>query len=71
MLAKIESENFFTGAFGKIYTRDLVANMEEMREQAGAKQINQTAFFDEQAEYGDTVIEVTLTLKIKSEDDEE
>lgn len=70
MLAKIESENFFTGAFGKIYSRDFVAHMEQMREQAGAKQINQTAHFDVQAEEGDTVIDVTLTLRIKSDDDE-
>lgn len=70
MLAKIESEKFFTGAFGKIYTRDLVAHMEQMREQAGAKEIKQTAFFDVQAEEGDTVISVTLTLSVKSEDDE-
>ena len=71
MLAGNDAEKFFTGAFGKIYTRELVGYMEQMREQSGAKLITQTAGFDVEAEVGETIIEVTLTLRVKSEDDEE
>ena len=71
MLAKNDAEKFLTGAFGKVYTRELVGSMEQIREQAGAKLITQTVGFDVEAEEGETVIEVTLTLRVKSEDDEE
>ena len=70
MLAKDSAEKFFTGAFGKIYTRSMVDYLEAMREETGAETATQKASFDFDAKEGETVIEVSLTLHVKSEDDE-
>lgn len=70
MLAINDAEKFFTGAFGKIYTRNIIEHLEQMREKAKAKQISQTAHFDAEAEEGETIITVTLTLSVKDTDEE-
>ncbi len=71
MLAKTGAEKFFTGAFGKIYQKELIEQLDAIREQTNAATLNQTAQFEFDAEEGETVLSVTLTLRVKSEDDEE
>lgn len=69
MLSKKSAEHFFAGAFGKIYTRAMIDYLESMREETGGETATQTAHFDFDAKEGETVIEVSLTLRVKSEDE--
>lgn len=72
MISKEAAETFFSGAFGKIYTRDFVDNLYAMVARTSAKNGDVTATFDQGAKPGDTIIKVTLTLETleEKEDDE-
>lgn len=71
MLAKKAVEKFQEGAFGKIYSKELIEQIEALREQAGAAQCQQIAHFDLGAEDGETIIQVSLILKVKGQEIEE
>ncbi len=61
-------EQLQSGAFGKIYTRSLLENIEALREQSEAGKVDHKSIFDNGAAVGDIIIEVTLTIKILGED---
>lgn len=71
MLSKIASDKFFEGTFGKIFPRQLVDHLEDLRSQTDAAELNQKMTFDSMAEDGETIIEVTLTLRVKGAEIEE
>jgi hypothetical protein len=71
MLSTEDFDRFQDGALGQVFSKSLILNLERMRSEANATTLNQTLYFDESAEPGETTIEVTLTLRVKQADDED
>jgi predicted RNA-binding Zn ribbon-like protein len=63
MFAKEAIDNFLNGKMGVIFPREMMDRFEGMRVNSGAGEANIKQSWNQGAKAGDTIIEVTITLR--------
>ncbi len=68
MISKQIIDRFLGGSFSQNFNEDFIKTLETLREKSGSARIDQTFIFDNEANPGEPIIEINLTIKILGED---